>query len=121
VGASWLETECVQITATLPAGAGTQQIPEMLQALLIERLKLSFHNESRLRPGYEMVIDETGVKARESDLDSPYNIAHSGEVTFGATGGARAIKGSMTMSALAHRLSNSLHVPVDAYRPETEV
>lgn len=85
----------------------------MLQSLLIERLKLSFHKEKPLRPGYELVVDKSGLKVKESDLTSAYNIAHSGQVTFGATAGAAGIKGSMTMSALARRLSNSLHAPVE--------
>lgn len=85
----------------------------MLQTLLVEQLKLSFHKENRLRRGYELVVDKNGLKARESDLNSTYNIAHSGQVTFGATARAAGIKGSMTMSALARRLSHSLHAPVE--------
>lgn len=113
VGPSWLEAEYVQIAARLPAGAGTQQVPEMLQSLLIERLKLSFHKEKLLRPGYELVVDKSGLKVKESDLNSAYNITHSGQVTFRANAGAAGLKGSMTMPALARRLSSSLHAPVE--------
>ncbi len=113
VGPPWLETECIQITATLPAGAGPRNIPEMLQNLLIERLKLTFHKENRTQSGYGLVADKSGLKVKESDPDSAYNIAHSGQVTFGAAAGTASIKGSMTISTLARLLSRRLKAPVE--------
>ena len=52
-GPSWLgaggmmNAERFDIHATLPAGATTEQVPEMLQALLAERFKLAFHREQK--------------------------------------------------------------------------
>src|SRR5450759_3758457 len=39
-GPSWLATDCIEISAKIPEGAGKDQLPAMLQALLTERFKL---------------------------------------------------------------------------------
>jgi uncharacterized protein (TIGR03435 family) len=112
VGPSWLDADCFQIVASLPGGASKDQIPGMLQTLLAERFKLAVHKENRTLPGYALVVDRNGSKLKESDPTSPSNVAHAGQVTFGAARGAGGIKGSMTMASLARFVSNRLNVPV---------
>jgi uncharacterized protein (TIGR03435 family) len=46
-GPDWMRVQLYQIDAKLPSAESRDQIPEMLQALLAERLKLSVHHESR--------------------------------------------------------------------------
>ena len=41
VGPSWLDEDCFDIVAKMPGGAASDQIPAMLQALLVERFKLA--------------------------------------------------------------------------------
>jgi len=110
VGPAWLESSCFSIDATIPQGVAKDQVPEMLQALMMERFKLAFHKESRLASGYALVVDKNGPKLKPSPPDAP--AAQSGSVTFGF-GAAALIKGSMTTSKLAHFLSNNLKVPVE--------
>src|SRR5258708_6112364 len=45
VGPSWLDDDCFEIVAKMPEGATSDQIPAMLQALLVERFKLAAHKE----------------------------------------------------------------------------
>ena len=42
----WIERQNYSITAKLPSGATKDQIPPMLQALLVDRLKLKSHHEN---------------------------------------------------------------------------
>ena len=61
VGPSWLDEDCFDIAAKMPAGATVDQIPAMLQALLAERFQLAAHKEDRPRPVYALVVDK-GVR-----------------------------------------------------------
>jgi len=111
VGPSWIDEDCFEIVAKMPEGATKDQLPAMLQALLVERFKLIVHHESRPSPGYALVVDKNGLKFKESDPNSSYNKEHAGQVTFGMTASPR-IRGSITMASLARFLSNNLHEPV---------
>jgi uncharacterized protein (TIGR03435 family) len=115
VGPSWLDSDsdCFTIDATIPQGTASDQLPAMLQALLVERFKLVFHKEIKLRAGYALVVDKNGPKFKESDPNSPSTRAHAGEVTFGASPTASQIKGSMTTASLARFVSRNLDAPVE--------
>ena len=113
-GPSWLGEDCFEIVAKLPQGAPADQMPAMLQALLVERFKLSAHKESRLQPGYALVVDKNGPKFKESDPLADTNAMHHSERTFGFSGSGRAgTRGSMTMQALARYLSDKGYGPVE--------
>lgn len=56
VGPSWLGSDCFAIDAKIPQGVTKDQLPAMLQALLAERFKLVAHKETRLQPGYVLVV-----------------------------------------------------------------
>lgn len=112
VGPSWLDSDCVSVNAKMPEGATKDQLPEMFQALLVERFKLAFHKETRQRSGYALVVDKNGPKLKQSDLNSPSARAHAGQVTFGAGPGVGRLKGAMTIARLAHFLSGRLDAPV---------
>jgi len=71
VGPSWLtagpmNADRFDIRATLPASATTEQVPEMLQALLIERFKLEFHREERQQDVFALVVAKGGHKLKEA-------------------------------------------------------
>ena len=55
VGPSWIDNTRYDVTARMPAGGRTDQIPDMLRALLIERFKLAVHTEMREEPVYALV------------------------------------------------------------------
>jgi uncharacterized protein (TIGR03435 family) len=54
------------IIANIPEGATKEQFRVMLQNLLHERFNLSFHHESKIFPGYVLVVGKNGPKLKES-------------------------------------------------------
>lgn len=64
---SGLEDQRYDITAKVPAGATVDGFNVMLQKLLIDRLGLKFHRESRVMPVYEVTVAKNGPKLKESD------------------------------------------------------
>ena len=61
------------IAAKIPAGVSADRVPEMLQALLSDRFKLSFHRETRQVAGYALVVGKNGpnLKPAGADADAP--------------------------------------------------
>ena len=115
VGPSWLDEDCFEIVAKMPEGATSDQIPAMLQALLVERFKLAAHKEDRPRPVYALVVGKGGPKFKAADLNFRRMGPRSGVVSFRAATNTRGFKGSMTMASLAHFLSTSLDRPVQDF------
>jgi uncharacterized protein (TIGR03435 family) len=64
---SGLEEERYDITAKVPAGTTADGLNVMLQNLLIDRLGLKFHHESRVMAVYELTVAKNGPKLKESD------------------------------------------------------
>jgi uncharacterized protein (TIGR03435 family) len=113
-GPAWLDEDCFEIVAKMPEGATKDQVPAMLQSLLIERFKLATHKETSLRPMYALIVDKNGPKFKESDPGFHRSAVPSGAVRFGF-GANKAIKGSMTMASLVRLLSNNLDPPVQDF------
>ncbi|MGA3019485.1 MAG: TIGR03435 family protein [Bryobacteraceae bacterium] len=113
VGPSWLDEDCFEIVAKMPAGATRDQLPAMLQALLVERFKLAAHKEDRPSAGYALVVDKNGPKCKESDPNSNFMGAHRGQMALRFGGGG--IKASMTMAGLASYLSGRGYGPVQDF------
>jgi uncharacterized protein (TIGR03435 family) len=109
-GPSWLESDCFEISAKMPEGATRDQLPAMLQALLVERFKLAARKENRPRPGFALMVDKDGPKIKESS--SNFMRGRDGLLYIGAAPGYSALKGSMTMESFARALSVRLTVPV---------
>jgi hypothetical protein len=65
VGPAWIDSSRFDITARVPQGADSNQVPEMLRALLAERFALAAHVEMRDSPGYAL------VRARKGDQLGP--------------------------------------------------
>ena len=72
-GPDWMTSERFDVLAKLPEGASSAQVPEMLQALLAERFKLTVHRESKEHAVYALVVGKNGPKLKESapDADAP--------------------------------------------------
>jgi len=64
-GPDWMKTQLWEIHAKLPEGSNKDQVPEMMQSLLAERFKLTFHRESREQPIYALTVAKTGLKMKE--------------------------------------------------------
>jgi uncharacterized protein (TIGR03435 family) len=70
-GPDWMSGQRFDIRATLPAGASQDQVPEMMQALLADRFKLTVHRASKENPIYALVVAKSGPKLKESPPDDP--------------------------------------------------
>jgi hypothetical protein len=81
-GPDWMRQERFDILAKIPEGVSKDQVPEMLQALLVERFKLTIHREKRDLPVYALVVGKNGPKLKES---SPDDTASAESSTIGLT------------------------------------
>jgi uncharacterized protein (TIGR03435 family) len=86
-GPDWISSDRFDISATLPGGVPTTQIPEMMQRLLEDRFQVKIHREKKDFPVYALEVAKGGLKMQESapDLDpananakAPLNITGSG-------------------------------------------
>jgi uncharacterized protein (TIGR03435 family) len=77
-GPDWMSAQRFDIMAKLPAGASQDQVPEMLQALLAERFKLTVHRASKEIQIYALVVGKNGPKLKESPPDEPAASAADG-------------------------------------------
>jgi uncharacterized protein (TIGR03435 family) len=93
----WMSIERFDISAKLPDGASQDQAPEMLQALLKERFKLTSHAEKKDHAIYALVVGKGGPKLKVPE-NAPAVTAGPGD---GAAGGRGASggppPGAMTM------------------------
>jgi uncharacterized protein (TIGR03435 family) len=62
----WISGQRYDILAKMPDGATKEQVPEMLQALLAERFKLTIHRDSKDHSVYALVVGKGGPKLKES-------------------------------------------------------
>jgi uncharacterized protein (TIGR03435 family) len=70
-GPGWFESQGYDIMATLPSGAGADQLPAMLQTLLADRFKLAFHFENREMPVLGLTAAKDGLKIHQSPPANP--------------------------------------------------
>lgn len=57
-----------EVDATMPPGTTKAQFQAMMRALLAERFHVEVHRETRLFPGYELVVVKGGPKFKASTL-----------------------------------------------------
>ncbi len=101
-GPSWLDAQRFDIDAKLPSGAGSAQIPAMMQTLLRDRFKLVVHREPKMMTALALVVDKNGLKIKPVE-------AGVGGTTVGTT----MVKGAkISMTQLADLLSSVLNRPV---------
>jgi uncharacterized protein (TIGR03435 family) len=63
-GPAWMNDLRFQIIAKLPPGASMEQIPEMMQALLSERFKLSLRRDTKEQSAYALGVGKSGPKLK---------------------------------------------------------
>jgi uncharacterized protein (TIGR03435 family) len=102
-GPDWLGVDRFNITAKMPAGSTREQVPEMIQALLAERFKLSLHRSTTDQAVYALVVAKGGPKLKESppDADAPAG-SPGGPAAPGApapTDGGAQVRASATSDA----------------------
>jgi uncharacterized protein (TIGR03435 family) len=104
VGPAWVREDRYDIVAKAPENTPKEQLPLMLQALLIARFKLVLHHEMRDLLTYDLVTGSGRLNLTKSGSD-PKNSA----VVF--RDGRRELT-STSMAALAQLASGAVQVPV---------
>ncbi len=66
-----LNADRFDILAKMPEGTNKDQVPEMMQSLLVERFKLAVHREKRDTPVYVLVVGKGGPKLKEAVPETP--------------------------------------------------
>ncbi len=122
----WMASQWYEITATLPEGhTKGNEVPEMLQELLIERFNMKVHREAKDVPVYSLTVTKHGISAKEDPLDpagrSAELVSTASEMSTvsrlqrGATlaiGEDRIEARKFTMSMLAGQLTGFMDRPV---------
>jgi uncharacterized protein (TIGR03435 family) len=70
-GPDWLTTDRFDIAAKLPDGASKDDVPAMLQALLVDRFKLAAHLETKEHPVLGLMTTKGGAKLKEAAVPPP--------------------------------------------------
>jgi uncharacterized protein (TIGR03435 family) len=68
-GPSWIDSERYDVIAKIPEGASKEDVPVMLQNLIIERFQMSLQTEMKEQPGYALLVGRSGSKLKSSDGD----------------------------------------------------
>jgi uncharacterized protein (TIGR03435 family) len=89
------------IIAKMPEGATKDQVPQMLQALLAERFKLTVHYEKRDLSAYALVVGKDGPKLKEAEPEpaAPAPAAETANASSGETSGTAAPDSSKSPAA----------------------
>jgi len=106
-GPKWIDDDRYYIEAKATGPAKDRELMIMLQDLLVERFKLVFHRETRDFAGYALVMGKGGLKAKPSDPNSSSRGNFTGRNSRLSLNAARC-----TMTWLAQKLSETLHMPV---------
>jgi uncharacterized protein (TIGR03435 family) len=92
----------VEAVAEATSTTTVEQLRQMVQAMLADRFKLSFHWETQDIPGYALVVAKHGPKLKPKDVaeaeELPYQEAMTGRLV---------VKGKSTLDKLAEWLSGS--------------
>jgi len=88
------------IHATLPQGATEKDVPELLQALLVERFGLRFHREEAEQPVYALIVGKNGHKMKAAPREDSESARAPDDKppefrSDGAGGTATRVRGSM--------------------------
>ena len=100
----WMNTERFDIVAKLPDGATNDQVPQMLQALLADRFKMTIHREQKVMPVYVLVPAKGGVKLQPTE--------ETGNMRVMMSPRGRRLTGKVSLAQLADMLSNFMDRPV---------
>ncbi len=77
-GPEWMKSTLWEIHAKLPPGSKKEQINEMLQSLLAERFKLTFHRENREQSVYALTVAKAGLKIKEAEEEPSATAPNAG-------------------------------------------
>jgi uncharacterized protein (TIGR03435 family) len=91
-----MNTARFDVMARIPEGVSKDLVPEMMQALLVDRFKLAIHRETKEYAGYALLVARGGAKFKESAPDEASAVkdatAATGPVTIGTGNNGETIK-----------------------------
>ena len=102
-GPEWLQSEHFAILAKADAPVAESQLRLMMQALLADRFKLSFHRQSKELSAYAMTVAKGGAKVKESTAETK---------PFRENSAVGTIVKAMTMKEWADFISGPMQTPV---------
>jgi uncharacterized protein (TIGR03435 family) len=102
-GPKWVDSEHFDIIARAASAAKGPELLAMVRTLLTDRFQLAFHKESKLVPGYSLLVAKKGLKIVPVEAKGQTG-------TSWGSGGFKATQ--ITMPALAESLAGILHAPV---------
>ena len=102
-GPEWLQSEHFDILAKADAPVAEDQLKLMMQALLADRFKLSFHRQSKELSAYAMTVAKGGAKRKESAPDTK---------PFRENSAVGTVVKAMTMKEWADFISGPMQTPV---------
>ncbi|SPE28773.1 conserved exported hypothetical protein [Candidatus Sulfopaludibacter sp. SbA3] len=97
-GPDWILTTPYDIVAKMPAGATKEQVPQMLQALLADRFKMTLRRDKKEQPVYALVIAKGGSKLELYKPDPETDPAANGAVTGSNEATIKQSAGKQTVS-----------------------
>jgi len=103
LGPEWLQSEHFDILAKADSPVAEDQLKLMMQALLADRFKLSFHRQSKELSAYAMTVAKGGAKLKESTPETK---------PFRENSAVGTIAKAMTMKEWADFISGPLQTPV---------
>ena len=106
-GADWTVSDHFDVLAKMPESATQEHMPEMMQAMLSERFKLTLHRESKEHAVYALLVGKNGLKLQEAEPgpDPPAS-------SDGKNRGAVHIDRKMTLADFADFLGRFVDRPV---------
>jgi uncharacterized protein (TIGR03435 family) len=113
-GPSWLDSDRFDIVAKLPEGATNDQVPLMLQNLIIERFKLTLRRERKEMPVYALAVGKNGPKLEMAAESESVSGKQAGTMfRDGSRPGMVLVEGyKVTLSRFADMLSKVMDRPV---------
>lgn len=77
-GPDWMQSARFNISARIPAGTSKEQFRLMLQSLLVDRLRLTFHWIKKEVQVYDLTVAKGGHKMKESTPDAEETMRAAG-------------------------------------------
>ncbi len=110
-GPDWLDTQCYDVMAKLPAGATADEIPALLQQLLTERFRMTLRWDTKQQTAYVLVVDKGGPRLTPSADQTTHDGDQPDKARFVSM--SRTVRmGGAPIAALVSLLSNTLREPV---------
>ena len=101
-GPDWMRSQKFDIEARMPDPAAKDRLPEMLQALLAERFKLSIRRDRKEQPVYALVVGRNGAKLKPSTpaADAPVPEVPGSRALYTPQGsGSQLLDGTLVISS----------------------